>query len=208
MASGQFFALCNAGKHGALHLAADTLQNSTAVFLGEAAPPGKVRYRHHSGGNAYDFIGTTHVVIDLMSDNMRQVLEDVGATGWGSFPAEVHHKKLGLLPGYSGLVVTGRCGPIDFSKCRVELRPPPVPEGKPMRIGVGLVFDLDRWDGSDLFVADNYYVVLVTQKVETALVQAGISNIRLEPVSEFEIPLIDRVLRRQKRKEPPREGSR
>ncbi len=44
----------------------------------------------------------------LISDQFRAVLDRNGFSGWATYPVEVRTRKGDLIPGYSGLSVTGR----------------------------------------------------------------------------------------------------
>jgi hypothetical protein len=54
------------------------------------------------------------------------------------------------VPGYAGMAISGRCGPVDLSRSAIELREMP---GGWFPYFRGHFFVPDTWDGSDLFMA-------------------------------------------------------
>jgi hypothetical protein len=54
-----------------------------------------------------------------------------------------------------------------------------------LRDGHGLYFDVDPWDGSDVFVLPNYGVPIVTERVASAIRTAGLKNVILTPVLDY-----------------------
>jgi len=100
------------------------------------------------------------------------------------FPVRLGAKNGSPVPGYQGLIVTGRCGDIDKSRS--------VPFEKPMGKGTastyykGLFFEEATWDGSDIFRPAGTGFVFVTQKVKDVLSKMGATNFRFESLAEFE----------------------
>lgn len=137
-----------------------------------------------SGSTINDFIGTSTPPLTLISDRVVEVLQPF--KGWATYPVEVYGKKGELIPGYHGLAITGRCGPIDDSKSKAVWIPPPVPEGKPYRKWIGLFFDPATWDGSDVFLSSTGGGMLITDAVKTAMQRAKISNVKFTPLTEAE----------------------
>jgi hypothetical protein len=88
------------------------------------------------------------------------------------------------LPGYHGLAVTGRCGPIDDSLSDEVVLPPPVPRGRARRALRGICFDSATWDGSDVFTPEGYTASFVVERVKTAVEAAGITNVEFARLSE------------------------
>lgn len=156
------------------------------VVRGAEEPPETLRFRRAMGKRVFDMIGTGNAALELLSPRALQVLRDGSFTGWRSFAVEITGKKGKRIEGYEGLVVTGRCGPIDWSKGKLIRKPPPVPQGQGYDAWVGMYFDPGSWDGSDLFLPEGTTYKILTERVKTALEEANITNMRFEPLTEFE----------------------
>lgn len=100
-----------------------------------------------------------------------------GFSGWRTFPVEVHSRAGEIVPGYTGVAVTGRCGPLCYDNSRVE------GEGNWERY-VGLRFDPATWDGSDVFGCPNGRWLLGTERIARALKAARIRNVVATRLSE------------------------
>jgi hypothetical protein len=94
------------------------------------------------------------------------------------------------IPGYVGLVITGRCDPADYTKSEIVLRRYPRGLFPSFR---GRYFVETSWDGSDLFMerADSSGSttawIYLTDRVRDALTQAAADNVRLERAGDVEI---------------------
>jgi hypothetical protein len=155
------------------------------LFLGELRLSAPLLFnfmKGASGSTAHDLIGTTFTSLLLVSDKTIGVLS--GFSGWTTYPVEVYGKRGELIPGYHGLAVTGRCGPIDYTKSTPRVCEPPIPGGGRSRQWFGLCFDEKTWDGSDIFVPEGTHMNVVVEAVKVALEKAKITNIEFEPLSE------------------------
>jgi hypothetical protein len=127
---------------------------------------------------------TTHAVPIIVADSVVQLLRSHGFTGWSLYDVSVRDKQGQVLPGHSGLAVTGRCGNIDYTQS-VE-----VPRIRPAGIfpaWIGLLFDPASWDGSDFFMpAERVGFVFVVEEVKKALEQARIRNVAFTRLDQFE----------------------
>lgn len=127
---------------------------------------------------------TTFVAPVIVADAVVQLLRSHGFTGWSLYEISVRDKQGELVPGYSGLSVTGRCGNIDWAK-GVE-----VPRIRPAGIfpvWKGLLFDPESWDGSDFFMpAERVGYVFVVEEVKKAFQRAKIRNVDFTPLDQFE----------------------
>jgi hypothetical protein len=91
-----------------------------------------------------------------------------------------------MLAGYRGLAVTGHWGPILEDQAPFEPRPTAVP-GKTRLARIGLLFDVDSWDGSDLFMAeDRTAFILATERIHQAFLSAALTNFKFYRASEYE----------------------
>ena len=161
--------------------------DDVAILRGEIRPPKPLVFEYMkgaSGSTPRDFVSTSLVSPRLISDRVVSVLRDF--SGWSTFPVEVYGKKGERIPGYHGLVVTGRCGPIDDSRSRPVVEPPARPQGRPTRMWIGLYFDPRTWDGSDLFLPEGWASIFVTEAVKKALEKAKITNVMFTRLTEAE----------------------
>jgi hypothetical protein len=135
-----------------------------------------------------DVIWTTMAVVVIVSDAVVQLLRSHGFTGWSLYDVSVRDKQGQLIPGYSGLAITGRCGKIDYT--RTVVVPRVYPAGI-FPIGKGLLFDPESWDGSDLFMpAGNVGNKLMVERVKKAFEQAKIRNVSFTPLDQYEVEMI------------------
>lgn len=128
-----------------------------------------VYFKHSYGSKKLLDILTTDGVFWLISEKMKNLLEKNRITGWKTYPIQLFYKRMEPIEGYYGFSITGRCGPIDFSKSEVvscdrvdncvakELK--------------GVYIGLNKWDGSDFInpMIPKVRMTIVTQKVVDAL---------------------------------------
>lgn len=153
------------------------------LFWGIETPKMPVLFHWAEGSRLYDILLST-LPSYLVSTRVLHVLEAVAATGWSHYPIELRGKANELIEGYSGLVVTGRCGPLQYDKSREETRIGA--SGKPYIVKIGLHFDESTWDGSEVFTPQGATFVFVTDKVRRAVESARISNVTITRLSDFE----------------------
>lgn len=163
----------------------ELIENFFALARAEDRPLRPIEFVRAQGRVPHDVLGTTYGVLTLISEKFRSVLQDSGFTGWATFPVAVVVDG-SPLPGYHGLAVTGRCGAIDDDLSERVIVPPPVPGGAAMPHLRGLCWSPESWDGSDLFMAENYSGVFVVERVKQALEAAEITNVAFERLSEVE----------------------
>lgn len=131
-----------------------------------------------------EVIWTTHVAPIIIADSVVNLLRTHGFTGWSLYPVSVRNKQGQLVPGYSGLSVTGRCGNIDRS---MSVQVPRIFPGGGFPVLKGLLFDPASWDGADLFMpAKRVGHVFVVEEVKRAFERAKIRNVKFEPLDQFE----------------------
>jgi hypothetical protein len=85
----------------------------------------------------------------IVSDRVIRIFEEHRFTGWSTYPVAVSDRSGHEIEGYAGLAITGRCDPVDIARSSVVLREYPAGWFPNFR---GQFFDLDSWDGSDLFM--------------------------------------------------------
>ena len=136
-----------------------------------------------------EVIRTTYAAPIIVADSVVQLLRSHGFTGWSLYEVSVRDKQGQRVPGYSGLAITGRCGPIDYSRTVVvpRIRPAGI-----FPIGKGLLFDPESWDGSDLFMpAENVGYKFMVEEVKKAFERAKIRNVAFTPLDQFEVEMMD-----------------
>jgi len=184
MNSPQFFVLSNGFEKNAMHAKSRTKLDPIAVIRGNIVDT-PIQYEVCEGRLEKDLIGTTHAGIYLVSDNLIRVLKENTVSGWGVFDIELYFKK-GLLSGYSGFFVRGRCGELDNTRCKKKVQPALSEKTQPYTVMTGYYFDEETWDHSDIFIPDNTRVIITTGRVRECLLSSNISNISLTPVEDVE----------------------
>ena len=173
-------------KRRALHFQASARPLAWRDLLrGEVRPRQPIEFRRDSGSKPQDLLGETYGGLLLPSDRFIDALLEERITGWGTYPVRLYDKAELELPGYVGLAVTGRAGPGDRSKTRIELQLPPVPQGQAMLAELGMYFAAETWDGSDIFIPEGTTAVCVVERVKQALEKRKLTNISFKPLSEF-----------------------
>jgi len=167
-------------RRTALHLSPQfpSELNPVAVARGEVRLNSTLVYTYHSGSRLYDVVGSSMAALTPVSDRVIAVLEKF--TGWTTFPVELHGKGGEVIPGYHGLAVTGRCGPLDRKTGRRMWRDRPSERiGESRRF---LWFDPLSWDGSDIFCAGGTAFTFVVEDLYKELKRAKITNLYLCPL--------------------------
>jgi hypothetical protein len=154
------------------------------VSLGTLELSSSVVFQIHQPAQLKDFgwSGTAMVI----SQRAKDAFDVSNVTGWTTYDVAVQTKDGETIPGYYGLAITGRCGPIRWERSKVvsvEMPGGMIPHFE------GVVFDVSTWDGADIFVATGPgWFVLATAKVSEVVRRLRLSNIRLLPASSYRIP--------------------
>ncbi len=154
---------------------------------GDFQPAKPVRFGYHMGRRRTDFLRCGLPVISLASDRFIDILKAGGFSGWRTFPVTILGKDKQEISGYSGLAITGRCGPLDNPRCERKTRPAKWPAVRAVPAWYGLYFDLSTWDGSDLFMPEGTGFIFVTEPAKSALEKAKITNKHLTRHTEDEL---------------------
>lgn len=135
-----------------------------------------------------DIVRTGYVSPILISDRVRKLFLDHNFTGWSTYEVALHGKKGEPIPGFSGLVINGRCGPInDDHSQRVSKQFPK----KITHLLKGMYFDPNSWDGSDFFMPEgDNGLRFVTQQVKETFEKEKIKNIVFTSLDEVERDII------------------
>ena len=157
----------------------------------EARPDLPVRLEWAMGGaTPSDVVWTTSADLPVFSRRVIQLLESGGFTGWDTYPVDLVDKAGDWVPGYAGLMVTGRCDPADLSRSEVVVRQFPGGWFPNFR---GHFFPPESWDGSDLFVeredgrGSGSGALHATARLIRALRRHRIKNLRIQHTSEVEV---------------------
>lgn len=159
---------------------------SLRLLRGDWNPTNAVRLTRDSGASdPVDVIWTTLALPLLVSQRVIDLLEANAFTGWCTFPVVVQNGTKAIVPGYHGLAITGRCGPLEGSRSRVVLRDYPA---MLVEERVGYRFDEASWDGSDLFCStDGSAIIVCTAAVKGALERAKVRNLKFTCLSDLTI---------------------
>jgi hypothetical protein len=187
----KIFYLGEAGSRRAFRgdLGVETTREALALTRAELHPANPITVGWAMGGaKPGELIWTTYATPVIVADSVVQLLRSHGFTGWSTYDVTVRGKQGQLVPGYSGLAITGRCGKIDYSRTIV------VPRIRPAGIfptGKGLYFDPESWDGSDLFMpAENAGYKFMVEEVKEAFERAKIKNAEFTPLEQLEVEML------------------
>jgi len=127
------------------------------------------------------------IAVLVVRADVIAVLEKHGFSGWSTYPIELHGKDGSLINGYCGIVVTGRCGPIDKGQSIPYWHEYPAGLFAEWR---GMYFDPATWDGSDFFTPEGSFHpwILISEEVAAALRKARISNVNVERLDLWKVP--------------------
>ena len=147
------------------------------VLLGDATPGEPVACVWSSGADIGDFISTELFHVVLVSSRVLDAWRAAGITGWRSLRAEVRLRGKPPLKDHRVLVVTGRCGPVDYPN-----NPNRVMKNGWVR-GRGLLLD----EGSltdDIVMPINSGLVIVRPNVVDVLTSIHATNWSVKPIDE------------------------
>jgi hypothetical protein len=137
-----------------------------------------VIFKHKYGKNFADILDAGWTGLFLISERLKNLLEENGLTGWKTYPIKLLDKKNKEISGYFGFSITGSCGPMTFRKSDIiDIRR--VPEGPIINVYKGLYIGLDKWDKSDFFIPSGSYRIIVTKKTAEILKSQKITNLEL-----------------------------
>lgn len=121
-----------------------------------------------SGKRMRDILDTRHPPLYLISDRFKVILEESGITGWKSYPIALFDKKGNHVNGYNGFSITGRAGKMQKY------------DQLPLECGYsadadGYYFDINTWDGSDLFNTEGSWHIIASERFIKVLVDNKIT---------------------------------
>ena len=183
----QIFCMDGGLLRGGWHLKPTSpVDDPFAILKGMEQPSGPLEFKHVTGAKPTDVITTEYVPLRLISSRMVHLLQREGITGWSTFPVAVTGKKGESVPEYHGLVVTGRCGPIQNELSKPVLLEPRYAGGPPRQARMGLYFDAQTWDGSDLFTAEGVGYIFAVERVKHVIERAKVTNVVFKPLTEVQ----------------------
>jgi len=175
------------GAYHCIQINKEALIDDIQLLKGELKIDEPIEYGYLIGKNIYDMVGTG-CSVQLLSYKITNILREHQITGWKTYPAILYDKKGNEVKEYSIFSITGRCGPVDWSKSEAFIKDPFVPGGSAANMLRGLYPDLDTWDGSDVFMTRGDSVwTFVTKKVRDLLVKNEATNILMEKITEKEM---------------------
>ncbi len=145
-----------------------------------------VIFKQHHGKKMTDILETGWPSLHLISDRMKQILEENNLTGWQTYPVKVYDKKGNEVLGYNGLSIIGRCAPIDYEKSEI-IEKRRVLTGPLREYYKGKHIDVALWDKSDFFMPTNSVCIFITEKTATILKKNKITNLELENTKDTEV---------------------
>ncbi|HEY8209782.1 MAG TPA: hypothetical protein VIG99_19980 [Myxococcaceae bacterium] len=163
-----------------------SLDDQFVVTRAEETPTGPVEVRWAMGRKKpSDIIHTTYVTPLLISDRVASILEGGEHSGWQTYPVELSGKDGLRIPGYRGFAVSGRCGPIDESRC---VRLDKIYPGGVFPAWYGMYFDPATWDGSDLFMPSGRVGwIFAVEAVKKAFEKAKVTNVAFTSLDKKEV---------------------
>jgi hypothetical protein len=176
------------GSNVVFHTTIDlSVKDGFAVVRGELKVDKPVPVRWVSGRRKpQDFVWTSIVAPTIVSDRVLTALKATNATGWFSYPVDLRGAENERIPGYHGVSIVDRCGPIQKERSRpVQKRYP----GGIFTAKQGYFFDEQSWDGSGVFVPnDGSASVFVVEKVMQALTKAKLTGVVFKRVDLAVLP--------------------
>jgi hypothetical protein len=181
----QFYSLSDACMPDTAQVEPIEQLDSSAALRAEISVQLLPGFQLRSGTKWYDLLGTGYAGLYLVSERFQQVLIRGGFTGWTTISAQIHDHNSAAIGGYDLFAVTGRCGPILPERSPVVQLPKKSGVGQSL-YRIGYFFDLNTWDGSDVFCPANNRSTFITERVKTALTDAHLDNVLLRKITEIE----------------------
>lgn len=121
-----------------------------------------------SGKRMRDILDTRYHALYLISGRFKSVLEKSGITGWKSYPIALFDKKGYPVDGYNGFSITGKAGKMqEFDQIPTECGYSADADG--------YYFDIETWDGSDLFNTEGTRHIIASERFIKVLVENKIT---------------------------------
>jgi hypothetical protein len=135
-----------------------------------------------------DWIWTSGLFYYLFSKRVFDLFRKNNITGWDSYSVSILGNISLELNSFEGLVVKGRCGSILYEKENI-IEKQVSPSLPPFKFYKGYKIDRDKWDGKDVFMPNNTNHIFVSEKVYEILIDAKVTNIKMEDIDEILVPV-------------------
>lgn len=173
-------------KRGSLHLRSVERQDFRSLFWGDHEGISfPIKMEKLQGSTPYDFIQCSASSFILISENVYQLLKDERVTGWKIYSIELP-SSIKFDKKYFGLSITGRCGAIDNSRSIETLMPPLMPNAPKRLTHLGIYFDENTHDGTDLFCPEGTSYIFTNDRIKNLFEKYEITNCYFRPQSEIE----------------------
>ena len=162
----------------------DWLSKDQAIdlFRGRLNLDTPLRLGAYMGGQATDFLWSGLIPLVCISEQVSELLQLNGITGWSTYPVEVYGRKGEQLHSYHGFAVTGSECRRDRSRSEILTRQA-VQGGKPFEVYKGLYFFEEGWDGSDIFRVSSSGGTVVTEEVYKLLKEAKVDECKADSIA-------------------------
>jgi hypothetical protein len=181
----QIYILGNAFSRGALHVEPEGDLRADDIFSTNRNYQQKLSFKRQSGTRAYDLVGMTCAGCHLFSKRSIDLFQANNFSGWRVEPVSLSGKDNEAISDYYALFVTGFCGRLDNSLSIKKTRKTKSGKGS-IDVWVGLYFDVESWDGSDMFTPEGTQHTFVTERVKNLIEGHKLSNIHFERITEVE----------------------
>ena len=143
----------------------------------------------HEGKRFRDVLDMRWPSAYLISDRMKNILEKNKITGWKSYPVVIYDRKGGIIEGYNGFSIVGRSGPMDPRRQPTEYYVRRWDGSVSDRLDyIGGWFDINTWDGSDIFILGESLWIIITERLYKILKKEKITAIEYERISDLRLP--------------------
>jgi len=129
-------------------------------------------------------VWTRDVDTRLFRADVLAALSEAGCSGWRGYPVDVRGRDGRSFSGYFGLVVTGRCGPLQPERSVPFMKAFPARERQMLK---GWAFEEASWDGSDFFTTTNPMGwIFITRRARDVLANLS-RNVYFRSLAEIEL---------------------
>ena len=142
-----------------------------------------IKIKKERGKNKHDFLLLERSLV-LLSDRIIELFKENNILGWKKYSVEFVDQE--VLTSYYLLGVKGVAGEIINSKSEKKLVPPRVQGGNSMEKYMGLYFNMNKWDLSDIFIPENYDAIFVNEKVKQLIEVMNLPNVKLISQDDLE----------------------
>ncbi|MCM5663622.1 imm11 family protein [Galbibacter mesophilus] len=145
-----------------------------------------VTFVQDNGAKLREVLDTGYANLFLISERLKNILNQYKISGWLDFEVELFSKKGEIIPKCYGFSVIGRSGRLNFEKSDL-VEKILVPGGIPAIYYKGLFPEMKEWDRSDIFMPKGTRFIIVTEKVKEIFMKKKITNTYFQTISEVEI---------------------